>query len=113
MLEHYEFKKSDRTLVNYINHKYELFQAAYIPFVTNIKDSLITWEHIGNLFAHFRDVMLYREIEGNTVEEIYESLFNYDNERTRYITDEIWSQQTGDRNLLMENLPVQEILNLN
>ena len=57
-----------------------------------------------------RDEIL-RELKGDTVEEIFDSILNYDLEDVYLLTLRVWAEEEDDRYLLMENLPIDRILN--
>ena len=92
--------------------KFELFQSVYVPFIRNVRNyhSHFTFEHIANLYVHFRDEMI-QELKGTTVEEIFNSILNYDLEDVYLLTDRIWEREEADKELLMEHLPIDIILN--
>ena len=93
-------------------HRFELLQSVYVPFIRNVRNnhSHFTYEHIANFYAHFRDEIL-RELKGDTVEEIFDSILNYDLEDVYLLTLRVWAEEEDDRYLLMENLPIDRILN--
>lgn len=107
----YEENKKNRRGEN-IHRRFELLQAVYVPFIRNVQNnhSHFTFEHIANLYAHFREVMI-QELKGNTDEEIFNSILNYDLEDVYLLTLKIWAEEEEDRYLLMENLPIDRILN--
>jgi len=107
----FETNKKNRrgTLPQY---RWELLQAPYTAWRRYRTSRLLTWEHIANFWAHFRESII-REIEGNTPEEVIMSFLEFDLERAYIITKEIWNDASADRQLLMENLPIDRILNLN
>jgi hypothetical protein len=107
--KHYEENKKNRRGGNI--HR-ELLQAVYVPFITNVRMSPyhFTFEHIANLYAHFREVMM-QELKGDTDEEIFNSILNYDLEDVYLLTLKIWEEKEEDRMLFLQNLPIDRILN--
>ena len=93
-------------------HRFELLQSVYVPFIRNVRNnhSHFTYEHIANLYAHFRDEIL-SELKGNTDVEIFNSILDYDLEKVYLLTLKIWAEQEEDRMLFLENLPIDRILN--
>jgi len=91
-------------------YRFSLLQAVYIPFISNIRENhhWLVWEHIANLYSHFRDAML-RDIKGDTEEEIFQSILNYDLESAHNTTIQLWERQTADKETFMQNLPILNI----
>lgn len=107
----YEENKKNRRGGN-IHRRFELLQSVYVPFIRNVQNnhSHFTFEHIANLYVHFRDEMI-QELKGTTVEEIFNSILNYDLEDVYLLTERIWEREEADKELLMEHLPIDIILN--
>ena len=95
-----------------VHRRFELLQSVYIPFIRNVRNnhSHFTFEHIANLYAYFRDAIM-REIKGVTVGEVFDSILNYDLEDVYWLTVKIWEKEEQDKQLLMDNLPIDRILN--
>lgn len=92
--------------------RFELLQSVYMPFIRNVRNehSHFTFEHIANLYVHFREAMI-QELRGTTREEIFNSILDYDTEGAYLITLRIWEEEEANRQLLMDNLPIDRILN--
>ena len=111
MRKTYEERIQLRTARN-LYFVFELLQSVYVPFIRNVQNnhSHFTWEHIANFYAHFRDGVL-REIKGDTVEKVFDSIQDYDLEEAYHLTLRIWEREGDNKRLLMENLPIDRILN--
>lgn len=94
------------------HYRFSLLQAVYTPFISNIRknNDWLVWEHIANLYSHFRDAVI-QDIKGNTEGETFTSIHNYDLEKAYIITDRLWHRETEDKELFMQNLPIDRILN--
>jgi hypothetical protein len=54
---------------------------------------------------------MMQELKGDTDEEIFNSILNYDLEDVYLLTLKIWEEKEEDRMLFLENLPIDRILN--
>ena len=86
-----------------------ILRSVYTPFILKVKRDYpdFVWEHIVNFYVAFGDLLL-QQIKGDTRQQIFDSIIQYDEMEVAAYIFQIWQREDRDRNSLLENLPYEE-----